>query len=134
MWKAIWTLVTRPPDLTMAGRPDENVAKVHIQLFMPLFLRQRLMSGPLSSCDLFCCGILPSLRPMQHTCPADQHACGQHSQACTFDKSNCLSWLARAGNTMNRRVHVKLFMPLFLQLVSEQAGVRPAIKLRALLL
>jgi len=32
------------------------------------------------------------------------------------------------------QVHVKLLMPLFLQLVSEQAGVGPAIKLRALLL
>ncbi len=35
--KAVW--VTRPPDLANAARPDENVAKVHVELFMPLFLQ-----------------------------------------------------------------------------------------------
>ncbi len=39
MRKAIWTLVTRPPDLASAARPDENVAQVHVKLFMPLFLQ-----------------------------------------------------------------------------------------------
>ncbi len=39
MRKAIWTLVTPPPDLATAARPDEKVAKVHVQLFMPLFLQ-----------------------------------------------------------------------------------------------
>jgi len=37
--KAIWTLVTQPPDLAIAARPDDNVAQAHIQLFMPLFLQ-----------------------------------------------------------------------------------------------
>ncbi len=39
MWKADWTLITPPPHLAIAARPDENVAKVHVQLFMPLFLQ-----------------------------------------------------------------------------------------------
>jgi len=36
---AVWTLGTRPPDLAIAARPDENVAKVHVELFVPLFLQ-----------------------------------------------------------------------------------------------
>jgi hypothetical protein len=39
VWKALWTMVTWPPDLAVAARPDENVAKVHVELFMPLFLQ-----------------------------------------------------------------------------------------------
>ena len=39
VWKAIWTLVTRPLDLAIAARRDENVAKVHVELFVPLFLQ-----------------------------------------------------------------------------------------------
>ncbi len=39
MIKAIWTLVTGPPDLAIAARPDENVAQVHVDLFMPLVLQ-----------------------------------------------------------------------------------------------
>ncbi len=39
MRKAIWTLVTQPPDLAIAARPDENVAKVHVEPIMPLFLQ-----------------------------------------------------------------------------------------------
>ena len=39
MRNAIWTLVTRLTDLAIAGRPDENVAQVHVALFMPLFLQ-----------------------------------------------------------------------------------------------
>ncbi len=39
MWKTLWALITRPPDLAVAGRPDENVAKVHVKIFMPLFLQ-----------------------------------------------------------------------------------------------
>ncbi len=39
MRKAVWTLVTRPPDLAIAARPDENIAKVHVEFFMPLFLQ-----------------------------------------------------------------------------------------------
>ena len=35
----MWTLVTQPPDLAIAGRPDDNVAKVHVEPFMPLFLQ-----------------------------------------------------------------------------------------------
>ncbi len=36
---AVWTLVTRPSDLALAARPEENVAQVHVELFMPLFLQ-----------------------------------------------------------------------------------------------
>jgi len=32
-------LVTRPPDLAIAARRDERVAKVHVELVMPLFLQ-----------------------------------------------------------------------------------------------
>ena len=32
-------MVTRPPDLAIAARPDENVAKVHVEFFVPLFLQ-----------------------------------------------------------------------------------------------
>ena len=39
MSKAVWTLVTRPPHLAIAARPDEDVAKVYVELFMPLFLQ-----------------------------------------------------------------------------------------------
>ena len=39
MWKAVRTLVTRPPDLAIAARPNDNVAKVHVELCMPLFLQ-----------------------------------------------------------------------------------------------
>ncbi len=39
VWKAVRTLVTRPPDLAIAARPDDSVAKVHVELFMPLFLQ-----------------------------------------------------------------------------------------------
>ena len=39
MWKAVWTLVTRPPDLAFAARPDENVAQVHVEPVMPLCLQ-----------------------------------------------------------------------------------------------
>ena len=39
MRKALWTLVTRPPDLAIAARPDENVAKEHVVPVMPLFLQ-----------------------------------------------------------------------------------------------
>ena len=39
VWKAVWTLVTRPPDLALAARPDENVVDVHVELVMPLFLQ-----------------------------------------------------------------------------------------------
>ncbi len=35
----VLSLVTRPPDLAMAARPDENVAKVHVEPVMPLFLQ-----------------------------------------------------------------------------------------------
>jgi hypothetical protein len=48
--KAIWTLVTPPPDLAIAARPDEHAAKVHVELFMPLFLQlvsKEAGSGPL---------------------------------------------------------------------------------------
>ena len=39
MRKAIWTLVTQPPDLATAVRLDQNMAKVSVQLFMPLSLQ-----------------------------------------------------------------------------------------------
>ena len=39
MRKAIWTLVTEPPDLATAVRLDQNMAKVSVQLFMPLSLQ-----------------------------------------------------------------------------------------------
>jgi len=39
MRKAIWALITGPPHLTMAVRLDHNVANMHVELFMPLFLQ-----------------------------------------------------------------------------------------------
>ncbi len=39
MRKAVWTLVTRPPDLAIAARRNENVAQVHVEPVMPLFLQ-----------------------------------------------------------------------------------------------
>ena len=37
--EALWALITRPPDLAMAGRPDENVAQVHVEPVIPQFLQ-----------------------------------------------------------------------------------------------
>ena len=39
VWKAVWTLVTRPAHLAIAARRYENVAKVHVERFMPLYLQ-----------------------------------------------------------------------------------------------
>ena len=50
VWKALWTLVARPPDLAIAARPDENVAKVHVEPVMPLLLQlvsKQASIGPL---------------------------------------------------------------------------------------
>jgi len=37
--KAIWTLITWPPHLATAARLDDNIAKVGVELFMPLSLQ-----------------------------------------------------------------------------------------------
>jgi len=39
MWKTLWALITRPPDLAVAVWLDENVTKVSVELFMPLSLQ-----------------------------------------------------------------------------------------------
>ena len=39
VWKAVWTLITQPPDLARAARPDKNVAKVPVEAVMPLLLQ-----------------------------------------------------------------------------------------------
>jgi len=39
MWKALWALITRPPDLAVAVGRHQKMAKVFVQLFMPLFLQ-----------------------------------------------------------------------------------------------
>ena len=39
MRKTVWTLLTQPPDLAIAARPDENVAQVLVEPVMPLFLQ-----------------------------------------------------------------------------------------------
>ena len=38
MWKTVWALITRPPDLAIAARLNVDVAKVHVALYMPLGL------------------------------------------------------------------------------------------------
>jgi len=39
MWKTLWALITQPPHLVVAVRPDDTVAKVHVALYMPLCLQ-----------------------------------------------------------------------------------------------
>ena len=39
MWKTLWALITRPPDLAVAVWLDENITKVSVELFMPLSLQ-----------------------------------------------------------------------------------------------
>ncbi len=39
MWKTLWALITRPPDLAVAVWLDVDVAMVHVALYMPLFLQ-----------------------------------------------------------------------------------------------
>jgi len=39
VWKTLWTLVTWPPGFAVAVRLDQNMAKVSIELLMPLSLQ-----------------------------------------------------------------------------------------------
>jgi len=39
MWKTLWALITRPPDLAVAVWLDVDVAMVHVALYMPLCLQ-----------------------------------------------------------------------------------------------
>ena len=39
MWKTLWALITRPPDLATAVWLDVDVAMVHVALYMPLLLQ-----------------------------------------------------------------------------------------------
>ncbi len=94
---AVWTLGTRPPDLAIAAGPDENVAQVHVELFMPLFLQ--LVS---KQADVGPAIKLPALL-LWHTVSATANAIGLPCRSKASDKSNCLSWLVRSGNTTNRR-------------------------------
>jgi len=82
MRKAIWTLVARPPDLAITARPDENVAEVHVELFMPLSLQ--LVSKQ--------AGIGPLIRLLAlllwHTVTATVNSIGMACRsACTCDAS-----------------------------------------------
>ena len=39
MWKALWALITQPPDFAVAVRLDQNMAKVFVELLMPQSLQ-----------------------------------------------------------------------------------------------
>jgi len=110
--KAIWTLATRPPDLAIAAGPDENVAKVHVELVMPLFLQlvsKQADVGP--AIKLWSFLLWRTVSAFAHATympcrsAADhQHACGHHSKACAFDKSKLLKLACQGSKHVEQTV------------------------------
>ncbi len=85
MRKAIWTLVTQPPDLAIAARPDENIAEGRVVPVMPLFLllvSKQADVGPNLFCSFCSCcwHILSLLLLMPEAISAGHNACVKNEE------------------------------------------------------
>ena len=88
----------------MAARPDENVAQVHVEPVMPLFLQLISKQAGVGALVKVQASTLwhPVRAIADATCTPCTSACMLTAlKACAFDKPKCLDWLARSGRIMD---------------------------------
>ena len=84
MWKALWALITRPTDLAVPVGRDQKMAKVFVQLVMPLSLQLFCKQAGVGANPILLLVLLlwytVTAALMPYAWPADQHACINPSQ------------------------------------------------------